>query len=148
MEPFLASLVGALAAGAVAAAKDSTTQAIKDAYAGIRRYIKDRYSTVQLEGLDQDPESRGQQLVVQEKLEKTGADKDPELPQLLKRFVEALKAQAPDAAKTVGVDLENIQAAIDVQIGRIGGEGPVKIKDVGAGSGSVVIEDVGYPRKN
>ncbi len=148
MEPFTASLVGALAAGAVAAAKDTATQAIKDAYAGIRRYIKDRYAAVQLEPFEKEPDSKGQQLVVQEKLEKAGADQDPELPKLLKEFVEALKAQAPDAGKTVGVDLENIRAAIDVQIRRVGGEGPVKIKDVGAGSGSVTIEDVGYQRKN
>jgi hypothetical protein len=148
MDPFIASLVGALAAGAVAAAKDTATQAVKDAYAGIQRYIKDRYTTVQLEGLDKEPESKGQQLVVQEKLEKAGADKDPELPQLLKEFVEALKAQAPDAGKTVGVDLDNIQAAINVQIRRVGGEGPTKIKDVAARSGSVTIEDVGYRRKN
>jgi hypothetical protein len=66
----------------------------------------------------------------------------------LKRFVEALKSDAPDAGKTVGVDLENIRAAIDVQIKRVGGLGPVKIKDVAAGSGSVTIEDVGYQRKN
>jgi hypothetical protein len=66
----------------------------------------------------------------------------------LKELVEALKSQAPDAGKTVGVDLENVRAAIDVQIRRVGGEGPVKIKDVEAGSGSAIIEDVGYQRKN
>ncbi len=148
MEPFTASLVGALAAGAVAAAKDTATQAVKDAYAGIRKYIKDRYATVQLEGLDKEPQSKGQQLVVQEKLEKARADEDPELPKLLAQFVEMVNAQSPDAGKTVGVDLENIRAAIDVQIRRVGGKGPVKIKDVGAGRGSVIIEDLGYHRKN
>jgi hypothetical protein len=148
MEPFTASLVGALAAGAIAAAKDTATQAIKDTYAGIRKYIKDRYATVPLDGLDREPKSRGQQLVVQEKLDEAGAANDPDLPRLLKRFVEALKSGAPDAGKTVGVDLENIRAAIDVQIRRVGGEGPVTIKDVGASSGSVIVEDVGYQRKN
>src|ERR1700733_12413056 len=101
MEPFTASLVGALAAGAIAAAKDTATQVIKDTYAGIRKYIKDRYAAVPLDGLDSEPKSRGQQLVVQEKLEEAGADKDPELPKLLKQFVEALKSDAPDAGKTV-----------------------------------------------
>src|ERR1700674_4390428 len=99
MEPFTASLVGALAAGAVAAAKDTASQAIKDAYAGIRKYIKDRYAAVQLEALEKEPDSKGQQLVVQEKLKKADADKDPELPKLLKQFVEALKSDAPDAGK-------------------------------------------------
>ena len=148
MKSFTASLVGALAAGAIAATKDTATQAIKDAYAGIRKYLKDHYASVQLDGLDTEPKSKGQQLVVQEKLGEAGADKDPELPKLLKQFVEALKSQAPDAGKAVGVDLENIRAAIDIQIKRVGGKGPVKIKDVGARSGSVIIEDVGYQRKN
>jgi len=148
MDPFISSLVGALAAGAVAAAKDTATQAVKDAYASIRKCIKDRYTSVPVDALEKEPGSKDQQLVVQERLEKAGADEDPELPQFLKQFVEALKAQAPDAGKTVGVDLDNIIAAIDVQIRRVGVEGPVKIKDVEAGSGSVIIEDVGYQRKN
>jgi hypothetical protein len=148
MDPFIVSLVGALAAGTVAAAKDTATRAIKDAYGGIRQYIKNRYRTVQLEALEREPGSKGQQLVVQEKLEKAGAGGDPELLQLLKQFLEVLRVEAPDAGKIAGIELENIQAAIDVQIRRVGGGSSIKIKDVGAGSSSVVIEDIGNLRKN
>jgi hypothetical protein len=135
MEPFTASLVGALAAGAIGAAKDTATQAIKDAYAVIRKYIKDRYATVRLEGLDREPKSKGQQLVVQKKLEEAGADNDPELPKLVKQFMEALKSDAPDAGRTAGVNLDNIRAAIDVQIKRVGSQGPVNLGNIEAPRG-------------
>jgi hypothetical protein len=148
METFIASLVGALAAGAVAAAKDTATQVIKDAYASIRQYIEDRYATVQLDALDKEPQSKGQQLVIQEKLEKGGAESDPLLPKHVADLLEALKSQAPDAAKTAGVDLGRIRAAVDVQIRRVGAGGPVIIKDIEAGSGSAIIEDVGNQPKN
>lgn len=146
MELFLAALVDALAAGAIAAATDTATKLVKDAYAGIRQYIKDKYAEVRLDGLEQEPKSKGQRLVVQEKLEEIGAQDDPDLPKLVAKLVEALSSQAPEAAAMVGVDLQQIHAAVDVQIKRIG-EGTT-IKDVEARGGSVVIEDVGRSPKN
>jgi hypothetical protein len=148
MEPFIVSLGGALAAGAVAAAKDTATQTIKDAYDGVRQYIKDRYAKIRLDDLEEEPQSKGQQLVIQEKLEKAGAENDSTLPTLVADLVEALKSQAPDAAKTVGVDLEGIRAAIDVQIRRVGDGASVKIKNIEAGKGSIIIEDLGSRSKN
>src|SRR4051812_3442158 len=106
METFVASLVAALAAGAIAAAKDTATQAVKDAYSGIRKYITDRYAMVQLDALEKNPQSKGQKLVVQETLEEAGANNDPELPALAASFVETLKSQASDAAKIAGVVLD------------------------------------------
>jgi hypothetical protein len=147
MESFIVSLVGALAAGAIAVAKDTASQAIKDAYAGIRQYIKDRYAAVRLDELEEEPQSKGQQLVAKERLEKAGVETDPNLPKLAAQLVETLKSQAPDTGKVVGVDLEHIHAAIDVQIKRVGG-GPVIMKDLEAGKGSIVIEDLGDRPKN
>jgi hypothetical protein len=148
MEPFVSSLVGALAAGAIVAAQDTATQAIKDAYAGIKTYIADRYVQVRLKLLEEEPQSKGQQLVVREKLEAAGAENDPTLAKLSGVLVEALQSQALEAAKITGIDLAGIRAAIDIQIRRIGEEGPVRITDVEARAGSVTIEDIGYQRKN
>jgi hypothetical protein len=146
METFVASLVAALAAGAIAAAKDTATQAVKGAYAGICKYITDRYATVQLDALEKNPQSKGQKLVVQEALKEAGADNDPELPALAASFVEILKSQASDAAKVAGVVLEDISAGIDVQIRRIAAG--TTARNLKAGSGSVIIEDIGNQTKN
>ena len=148
MEPFITSVVAALAAGAVAAAKDTASQVIKDTYASVRHYISSHYAKVELTGLEQEPDSKGQRLVVEEKLAKEDLAQDSNLPKLIADLLEALKNQAPDAAKTAGVDLDTISAAVDVQIRRVGAGGAVKIKGVTAGTGSVVIEDVGYTPKN
>jgi len=148
MESFVASLVGALTAGAIAAAKDTAAQAIKDAYTGIRQYISDQYAKVRLDNLEEEPQSKGQQLVVQEKLEKAGAKDDAILLAHMAKLVEALKSQAPDAAKAASVDLEEIRAAIDVQIRRVGEGGTVRMKNLEAHDGSVTIEDVGNQPKN
>jgi hypothetical protein len=141
METFVASLVAALAA-----TKDTATQGVKDAYAGIRKYIADRYAMAPLDALEKNPQSKGQKLVVQEKLEEAGADNDPELPALAASFVETLKSQAPDAAKLAGVVLKDISAGIDVQIRRIAAG--TTARNIKAGSGSVIIEDVGDQTKN
>lgn len=146
MEAFIVSLVSALAAGATAAAKDTATQAVKDAYAGVRKYIIDRYAPVQLSGLEQDPQSKGQQLVIQEILERANVEDDLALPKLAAALVEALKSQAPDVARAVGVNLEDIRAGIDVQIRRIA-QGTVA-KNIEARAGSVTIEDIGNQPKN
>jgi hypothetical protein len=146
METFIASLVGALAAGAMAAAKDTATQAVKEVYASIRDYISNRYDTVPIESLEDNPLSKGYRLVIQEELEKAGGAADPDLPQLAARLTEALKAQAPEVPRAAGVVLEDIQAAIDVQIRQIAGG--TKVMNVKAGTGSVIIEDIGNQPKN
>lgn len=148
MDPFIVSLVGALAAGAIEAAKSTATEAIKDAYSGIRGYIARRYTHVELAGLESDPASPGRQLVVQEGLAKEPTvTADPALPQLVATLVEALKAQPHGPPE--GVNLGDISAAVNVQIERIGtGGGNVRMGNVTAHGGSVTIQDVGLSSKN
>jgi hypothetical protein len=146
METFIASVVGALAAGAIAAAKDTATNAVKDTYAGVRKYIADKYATVQLDALEKDPRSKGQRLVVQEKLEEAGADNDPSLPQLAASLVEELKSAAPEAANIAGVVLEDIRAGLDIQVRRIARGSTAR--NLEARAGSVIIEDLGNQSKN
>jgi hypothetical protein len=148
MDPFIVSLVGALSAGAIEAAKSTATQAIKDAYTGVRGYIARHYAHVELAGLERDPASQGQQLVVQEHLAKEPTvTADPTLPQLVAALVEALKAQPHGPPE--GVNLGDISAAINVQIERIGtGGGNVRMGNVTAHGGSVMIKDVGLASKN
>jgi hypothetical protein len=84
-------------------------------------------------------------LSFRKKLEQANVDDDPTLPKLTAALVEALKSQAPDAARAVGVNLENIRAGIDVQIRRIA-QGTVA-KNIEARTGSVTIEDIGNQPK-
>ena len=123
MESFWASLVDAMQAGALAAAKDTASQALKDAYSAVRDYIGSKHSGVSLDSLRQEPSSARQRLVFQQELESVSAEDDPELLMLMRSLVEALISQDTDAATTVGVDLQNIRATLDVQIRGIAAEG-------------------------
>ena len=44
MEPITTTILGALAAGAAATAKDTATQAIKDAYQGLKKLIEGKFA--------------------------------------------------------------------------------------------------------
>ena len=63
MEP-VSIIVSAVVAGASAALKDTTGQVVKDAYAGLKRFILDRYGGGSVELVEQDPGSQGRELVL------------------------------------------------------------------------------------
>lgn len=83
MEP-VTVIVGALVAGAAAALKSTAEQAVKDAYAGLKRLVLDRcrhkadvaQAVVELESK---PDSAGRKATLQEELAAAGVDKDQEV---------------------------------------------------------------------
>jgi hypothetical protein len=86
-------IVGALVAGAVAATKDVTAQAIKDAYSGLKSLIVQKYgkaaSAVVL--LADEPESKPHQEVAKMALEKAGVSQDAELVSQAQALLDLLK---------------------------------------------------------
>ncbi len=101
----------ALVTGAAAALKPTTEQAVKDAYTGIKHLILDRYRSVSVTMLEVDPANKSRQDVIKQDLEKTTAGQDEELLREAKSLLDAVQAHASDAAKAVGVDLEDIKGA-------------------------------------
>ena len=77
MEPITATIVAALLAGATAAAKDVATAAIKDAYAGLKRLIKDRYERAApfVEAVEADPTAKPEQQVLAQQLSRADANR-------------------------------------------------------------------------
>ncbi len=135
MEAALPILVQALVAGAAAALKPTAGQAVQDAYNGLKTLIAQKYARVSdpIQQLEQKPESAMRQGVVQEELEETGAAADEEVLREAERLLEAVKSEAPDVARTVGVSMEDIEAA------------SIRLKDIiatGAGSTGVRMNKV------
>lgn len=110
MDP-ITIIVTALAVGAAAGLKSTTETVIKDAYSSIKALIKRKYQRVNIDMLESDPASKSRQTVVKEDLEKTDAGKDKEVLSLAKALLEAIKKHAPEAAKVVGVKIEDVEAA-------------------------------------
>jgi hypothetical protein len=124
MDPVTVTIVSALAAGAAAGATDVATNAIKDAYAGLKSLIVGRYGETS-EAVDlvtANPASKARQAVLAEELEKTGAVGDGELKEAAQALLDAVsELRAKPGTDTVfdfdvlhrarNVELEDIDAA-------------------------------------
>jgi hypothetical protein len=110
MDP-ISIVVSAVVAGASAALKDTTGMVIKDAYAGLKQFIFDRYRAVSVDLVEQEPTSQSRELVLKEDLQKAGADKDEELLRRAQALLDAIERQPPDQAAALGVDLQRVKAA-------------------------------------
>lgn len=95
MDP-VALLVAALAAGATAAAKDLSTQAVKDGYAKLKTLIVDKFGHkadvgTALAQVEQKPDSENRKGVLREELQAAGAEKDDELLKQAQLLLELLE---------------------------------------------------------
>ncbi len=124
MDP-ITLIVTALAAGAAAGLSDTAACAVKDAYAGLKGLIVRKYAAAadSVASLEAKPASEGRRSAVKEDLEPTAAASDPELLRQAQALLAALQQQAPDAARTFGVDLHDVEAA-SVKLSDIIAQGP------------------------
>ena len=144
MDP-ITIIMTALASGAAAGLKPTAEKAIKDAYEGIKKFIKKKYSKVSVDMLENDPSDVARQEVVKKDLEKVDASSDADLLRQAKVVLEAVQQYAPETASAVGVSLEDIKGAsltIDdiiasgtgVSVKKAEFEGDIKISGVRAGN--------------
>jgi hypothetical protein len=132
MDP-VSIIVTALAAGAAAGLQQQASQVVKDAYDGLKGLIKREYSTVNVEQLEQGPEVPQRREFAKFELSSTEAPNDEEVLREAQRLLDAVKNEAPGAAQTVGVTMEEIEAA------------SIRLRDIiatGAGSTGVSMRGV------
>jgi hypothetical protein len=127
MEP-ISAIVAALALGAAAAAKDVASQAVKDAYAGLKALIIRHYPKVSVEQLEQAPQSHSRRAVVEEDLQATDAAGNTELATAAQKLIGLIEQYAPDMAAAIGVDLTDVKSA------------NLRLSDVIATGGGVKVE--------
>ncbi len=110
MDP-LTSIVTALALGAASGLKSTAEQAVKDVYVDLKELLKRKYTTVNVEVLEQSPDSEPRRAVVKEDLASANAETDAELLHKVKALLDTIQSQAPDTGAAIGVDLKDIKAA-------------------------------------
>jgi hypothetical protein len=121
-------IVLALAAGAAAGLKSVAEQAVKDAYAGLKAFIKSKYPSISLEPLEKKPESEAKRASTEEDLTEAGAGDDDELLLQAKTLLDTVKQHDHQAAEAIGVDLEEVEAEyLKIQKVRASGTG-VKVR--------------------
>jgi hypothetical protein len=114
-------IVAAVAAGAAAGLKDSAADAVKQAYAGLKRLLSERHG-VDVVAVERKPDSEAKQASLKEDLSDAGAADDVELRDAARRLIEAVAEHDPAAARAVGVDLEDVSAAF-IRIGDVDVQG-------------------------
>ncbi|MGX1770695.1 hypothetical protein ACWIGW_01170 [Nocardia brasiliensis] len=119
----------ALAVGAVAGLGDAATQAVVDAYQKLKEAVSRRYGRVDIESLEQQPDSGERRASLVEDLRLAGADGDGELLAAAQALIAAVRVHEAAAGMAVGVDLERVAAAA------------LRIRDVSAtGTGVRVVD--------
>ncbi|MGW5312030.1 hypothetical protein ACWEQ0_19395 [Nocardia thailandica] len=95
MDPVTAVVVSAIAAGALAGVGDTATQAVKDAYAGLKSLLSRKYAEVDVSKLEQKPDSQPKKDSLAEDLDDAGAAGDAELGRAAAAVLEAVREHAP-----------------------------------------------------
>ncbi|WP_128644880.1 hypothetical protein [Rhodococcus sp. BS-15] len=133
MEP-VTLIVAAIALGASDGARETTKQAIGDAYTAVKGWITSRYISVtaEIEGLQREPEEELRRALLAKKLDQAGAGDDVELLGLAQALLVAVEDQAPELPATVGVVIRHASVG-----------GNIEVEDVAVDGGSgVVAEDI------
>lgn len=136
-------LVAALVAGAAAALKPTADRAIKDAYAGIKQLIQDKYADIRLSRIEMDPVDPARQEALKQDVKDAGADKDTELLAKVDELLAAIEKSngASAAAYEVGVNIAEVKAA-GLKLHDVSATGNVSV-DVTKGEFSGEIEIMG-----
>jgi len=105
MEPVTATIVAALVAGAVAATKDVAVEAVKDAYTSLKSLIVGKFGhkkdlTEALQKVEQDPQSQGRQIMLEEELTKARAGQDADVIARARELLELLQEHGEKPATT------------------------------------------------
>ncbi|MEP7128521.1 MAG: hypothetical protein ABI729_06625 [Chitinophagales bacterium] len=139
MEP-LSLIVAALASGAVAGLKPTAEKAVKDAYEGIKAFLKNKFAgKVSVDDLEKNPNSESKRGSLKEDLESAGAQEDLELITKAKELIQVVEKHDPAvygvylkeiSGKNLDIDTVNVEdgTAVRVDIGTFTDD--VKIKNV------------------
>jgi hypothetical protein len=141
MVEFLASVIGALAAGALAKAGDIGGRAVADAYDGLRAMIVRKLGKGgAVQSVEDEPRSEAAQAALAEALAKAGLAADSELAQ----HAEMLRAAVAGGAGTGGADIEvgNIVGKVNVLVSNLVASGRIKLGDLRAETGDATLTNL------
>jgi hypothetical protein len=141
MVEFLAGIIGALAAGALAKAGDVGGRAVTDAYDALRALIVRKLGKAgAVQSVEDEPRSEAAQAALAEALTKTGLDVDPEIA----RHAEALRAAVAGAAVAGGADIEvgDIFGKVNVLVNNLVATGRIKLGDLRAETGDATLTNL------
>jgi hypothetical protein len=140
MEPVTTTIVTALASGAVAAAKNIATDAVRDAYAALKRLIIDRYHKAGpfVEAVESNPTSEAEQKVLSNQL--ASAEIDSQLKESALALLNALEELRQDPHAQAVFDFGKLRAARNFELNDIEFSGTLLRADEASFEGDFKVE--------
>jgi hypothetical protein len=141
MVEFLASVIGALSAGALAKARDIGGKAVVDAYDALRSLIVRKLGKGgAVQSVEDEPRSETAQAALAEALTNGGLADDPELAQHAK----ALRTAVAKGAGESGADIEvgDITGKVNVLVNNLVASGRIKLGDIRAETGDATLTNL------
>ncbi len=121
MEP-LSAIMAALIAGATAAASDTASLAVKDAYQGLKTLLADGYKIVSTALLEKKPTNPTYQKAVEDELkENAGVADDKAVLEKTKAVQDALRKEPPAQLAAWGIDIKELESGGSIIAERIAG---------------------------
>jgi hypothetical protein len=145
MEP-VSAITAALIAGATAAASETASQAVKDAYQALKAVLIGGYKIASTALLEKKPSSPAYRQAVEDELKENAAIADDKaVLEKTKAVQDALLKEPPAQLVAWGIDLKKLEAGGSIIVERITGglhgeewkaEKDVHLSDISGGSGS------------
>jgi hypothetical protein len=144
MEPILISVVSALVAGATAKAKDVASQAVADAYDGLKNLIVRKLGKGgAVQSVEDDPESEPARSTLVEALAKKETDlqTDSQLKELVDRLERELAgAKAAGIQGTADIDIDIVRGHVNATVENLVAAGRIKLVSVVAAEGDATVK--------
>jgi hypothetical protein len=132
-EPILTTIVAAVVAGAVTAAGSVASQAIADAYSGLKSMIIRKLDNRQSEvlGVEENPDDMEAQERLAKRLAEKGLHQDPELKAQAERVTIAVtEAQAAGIPGIANINVEDIHARLEARITDLIASGSITVRNI------------------
>jgi hypothetical protein len=144
MDPILTTIIGALAAGAVAKGKEIASQAVTDAYDALKTLIVHKLGKAgAVQSVEDEPESEAGHTALAEALAKKQLQSNVELQRsaqhLDKALAEAKEAGVPGAGD---IEIGQVRGKVNATVRDLVASGRIKLDAIIAETGDATVEEL------
>jgi hypothetical protein len=139
MEPVLTTVVTALVAGAAAKAKDIASEAVADAYNGLKAMVVRKLGkSGAVQSVEDNPGSEASRTALVEALATLDLERDRQLKGLAEQIVRAL-SDVKAGPETGNIEIATIRGGVNVVVENLAATGRIQLGPVVAGTGDARV---------
>src|SRR5690242_19512837 len=120
----------ALAAGAAILLKGIASEAVKDAYGGLKHLLVS--SLASIANLEEDPDDEDYRKATEKEIQKKGLADDPAILKKAQELTLAIGREPPARLAVAGIEIGDVHAARDIIVKRLNAAGNIRLTNVSA----------------